>query len=90
MRHMRTEGRSLLRKWFRAQKSPQRSFAEVLGVTQQAVSSWLSGASRPDGDTRDLIEKATDGAVPSASWRTETERARIANVRPAVATRPAA
>lgn len=74
---MRTEGRTLLRKWFRDQKRSQREVAESMGVTQQSVSAWLNGSARPDADMREALSIVTGGVVFAASWRTPAERERI-------------
>lgn len=41
----------------------QQRLAKELGVTQQAVSSWLRGISKPDEDRRDRIAELTGVAV---------------------------
>ena len=74
---MRTEGRTLLRKWFREQKRSQRDVAESLHITQQAFSAWLTGSARPDADMREALSVVSKGAVPASSWRTPAERERI-------------
>lgn len=44
----------------------QQGLAEHLGVTQQAVSSWLRGVTRPNYETRMKIEELL--GVPLADW----------------------
>lgn len=44
----------------------QKQLAEELGVTQQAVSLWLSGRSKPDANRRERIAKIT--GVPVTDW----------------------
>jgi transcriptional regulator with XRE-family HTH domain len=69
----RTEGRALLRKWMRAEKTRSQGFlAKVLDVTQPAVAAWVRGESRPAPQYRDAIFELT-GISPEA-WETKTER----------------
>ena len=44
----------------------QKQLADELGVTQQAVSLWLSGRSKPDTNRRERIEELT--GVPVTDW----------------------
>ena len=44
----------------------QTELAEKLGVTQQAVSHWVSGMSRPDPDRMKQIEDLL--GIPMAEW----------------------
>jgi len=57
----------------------QSSLAKTLGVSQPAVSAWLSGGSRPEPHLREAIEILT--GIPSGGWDTDDERALIARVR---------
>ncbi len=43
-------------------------FAASIGVKQNTVSGWLSGARRPDLDMAFRIENETGGAVPAQGW----------------------
>lgn len=47
----------------------QQGLAEALGVTQQAVSSWLRGVTRPNYETRMKIAELV--GVPVEDWTTE-------------------
>ncbi len=51
-----------LRRLRRIYKTNQ-GIADVGGVTQQAVSLWMSGKRRPGGDSCIRIERATKGKV---------------------------
>jgi transcriptional regulator with XRE-family HTH domain len=70
-------GRKLLNDWFAANESRTRAgLGERLGISGQAVGGWARGIARPDeGHMRKLLELATEGAVPEASWETEKEKA---------------
>jgi transcriptional regulator with XRE-family HTH domain len=57
----------------------QSSLAKTLGVSQPAVSAWLSGGSRPEPHLREAIEILT--GIASGGWDTDEERALIARVR---------
>lgn len=76
---MRTEGRDRLRDHLRRNGISQSAFARMVGKgrTQQTVSAWLSGDTRPDVDERTLIRHATNGYVIEEMWRTAAERAEI-------------
>lgn len=63
-----TKGALTLRDLIKPTPPPmtQKGLAEALGVTQQAVSAWLRGATRPSYETRLKIEKLL--GVPVDSW----------------------
>ncbi len=42
--------------------------AEALGVSEAAVSRWISGQCRPDGDQRLALERITARRLPVESW----------------------
>lgn len=44
----------------------ERSLAEALGCRQQSVHAWVSGASKPDPEKRDLL--AVLLGIPVESW----------------------
>lgn len=57
-------------------KLSQARVAEVVEVTQAAVSRWLDGTSRPDEVRRRVI--AAKLGVPADAWFTDNERLDIA------------
>jgi len=63
----------MLKLWLQSVRRNQNSFAEELGVTSAAVSSWTRDRSRPPAYARHRIEALTRGAVPVMSWLTAAE-----------------
>jgi transcriptional regulator with XRE-family HTH domain len=50
----------------------QDEFAAVMGVSQSAVSLWLSGGVRPTGVKRQRLERLY--GIPAKLWMTAAER----------------
>lgn len=50
------------------QDMTQREFAELLGVTHQAVNQWLRGRRFPRRELIVKIEKITGGKVKPSDW----------------------
>lgn len=59
---------SNLAEYLEQRRIRQEDFAVSIGVTQATVSRLARRAMRPGLDLALEIEKATDGAVPVASW----------------------
>jgi len=59
-------------------KLTQKALAQALGVTPQAVSSWVVGRARPSPPLRAAIERIT--GIPADAWLTDQERALIESV----------
>ena len=55
--------------------SSQSGVATKIGVSQQAVSSWVRGMTRPDDVARHKLQGAF--GIPPESWRTPEERKAI-------------
>jgi predicted transcriptional regulator len=66
-------GADLLDLWLRSSGCTQWRLALRLGCTQQAVSNWLRGVSRPNRVTRKAIQRVTECWVPSVAWATDDE-----------------
>lgn len=58
-----------LRKYLTKHGLSQEQFADLLGVTQSAVSQWLTGKTKVSHKTAALIEKRTRGELSKASLR---------------------
>lgn len=67
---LRTQGRQALRKVIG--ETPQKAFADSLGVSQPTVHAWLSGESRPKHELRVALERLH--GIPAVSWMTAAER----------------
>lgn len=78
----------MLAAWFEQTGCAKNVFAKTVGVSPPMINEWLSEnedtRSRPKGNKRKLIERATGGEVPERSWETLGEREAIARVRPIV------
>lgn len=71
----RTEGHVALRRWAEKYGRGAQSFvARAMKLAQPSVRRWFEGTSRPGLEHRTLLERLTDGAVPSAGWQTAAER----------------
>ena len=74
---VRTQGRALLVKWMRADKSRTQGFvARTLSVTQPAVRAWVRGESRPVEAYREALRRLA--GIPPEAWETRQERERRA------------
>jgi transcriptional regulator with XRE-family HTH domain len=62
-------GRTLLDEWLKAQRMQQRELAELAGCSEGSISSLLSGRRNAGRGLALALERATDGAVPVASWQ---------------------
>jgi transcriptional regulator with XRE-family HTH domain len=58
-----------------ASKGSQSDIARRLGVTQQAVSSWISGRSQPSG--KNMLEIANAYRIPMSDWLEPAEGHRV-------------
>jgi plasmid maintenance system antidote protein VapI len=68
-----SEAATKLRDYFHpAGRLTQVGVADALGVSQQSVSMWLKGRSRPSPPLREALERVT--GIPVQSWLTEEER----------------
>lgn len=54
-------------------KTRQSALAAAVGVSRGYLSELVGGTKRPSLEVAVLIERATDGAVPAASWVPEVE-----------------
>lgn len=70
-----TIGRQKLETWLAAPDRNQTRLAKMLGITQGAISNWLTGRHRPDASQRDLLETIT--GISRHDWFTDEERARF-------------
>lgn len=61
-----SRGAELLKKW--QGKRQQQEVAAELRLNETAYSRYLSGDRKPPAETMLLIERASGGAVPVASW----------------------
>ena len=61
-------GGKILLKYLLSRGEKQYAFAARAGVSNGALSDWISGKHMPSVYSAYLIERATDGAVPIASW----------------------
>lgn len=62
---------NILRTYRQTAGVSQVELAKSLGVDQSTVAKIESGKRRPSYDLMVLIEQATNGSVPLASWRNE-------------------
>lgn len=63
---VRTEGHRLLREWVKEHgRGAQADIARQVGRSEPAVSLWFDG-SRPDGDARAALQRAT--GIPVEAW----------------------
>lgn len=70
-----SDGSRQLRTFFTPPRMTQADMAKALGVSQQAVSMWVTGRSRPSAHQRVAIERIA--GIPSASWLTDEERKHV-------------
>lgn len=59
-----------------------KDIAERVGAKPSTFCDYMKGRARPKVQTRELIERVTNGAVPAASWETKEERAALAAAKP--------
>jgi transcriptional regulator with XRE-family HTH domain len=70
---VKTPGRELLKAWVSERdRGSQAKLAERLGVSEQLISQWRSGACRPGSIYRDALEAAT--GIEPHQWETDKER----------------
>lgn len=62
------DGPELLAKHLKAKRQTQAEFVEAHGLSSSLLSMWLSRKRRPGLESAVALEKATEGAVPVASW----------------------
>jgi DNA-binding transcriptional regulator YdaS (Cro superfamily) len=51
--------------------------ARLVGVAPPSVHKWFIGEARPVDVHRAIIERITEGRVPSTSWRSDDERVAV-------------
>lgn len=68
MRTFSGMGNELLRAYLDDNGEGQTAFAARAGVASSSLSEWMHDKSAPDIYSAKLIEDATEGAVPIASW----------------------
>jgi DNA-binding transcriptional regulator YdaS (Cro superfamily) len=61
-----------LERWLARNEVSQAEFARRTGITQSAISKYISGDRQPMLDEALAIERATHGAVPVEEWETDT------------------
>jgi len=61
-------GADLLREYLTDSNLSQDDFAARAGVCKGSVSLWLANKAKPTGASALVIQSATGGAVPFASW----------------------
>lgn len=59
---------SHLSSYLQSSRKSQATLAEEVGVSRGYMSELVAGAKKPGLDLAFAIERATDGAVPAASW----------------------
>lgn len=70
-----------LRKYLEQERISQADFARLAGLSQPALSQYVSGVRRPNVDAALAIERASNGAIPMSDWahsRRHTKRVRRA------------
>ena len=72
-----SDGTRQLRAFFSPPRMTQADMAKALGISQQAVSMWVTGRSRPSAHQRAAIERIA--GIPAASWLTPEERQHVEN-----------
>lgn len=70
-----TPGAENLRAYFQPNRMSQAEIAKRLGVTQQAVSSWVSGRTRPPAHHRKALQQLV--GVAEDDWLTDEERQQV-------------
>lgn len=63
-----------LRSWMSEFAWNQADLARELGITEQSVSGWFRGLSRPGLPAAIAIERITHGRVKADAWLTDDER----------------
>lgn len=77
-----TQGRRLLERFLAERGLKQADFAKKTGLTQQTVSDYVAGETRPENHlTRALIERVT--GIDCSAWFLPHERKRIRDLRAA-------
>jgi transcriptional regulator with XRE-family HTH domain len=71
-----SEGRERLIRWLGEHRVSKHAFAKRVDVSQQAVTGWLDGLTRPDDESRAFIHLVT-GIEPGA-WRLPEDDERVA------------
>ena len=62
------KGNLLLREWLKSVGWRQKDLAHELATTYPMINRWIMGYNCPRLETAVLIEKITQGYVPTASW----------------------
>lgn len=75
-----TIGRQKLVAAMRARGLSQTAVAASLKITQNSVSLWVRGLSRPEAHLRTALETVL--GIPAADWLTDSEASILAEVRP--------
>lgn len=70
-----SDGARQLRAFFSPPRMTQADLAKALGVSQQAVSMWVTGRSRPSAHQREAIERIA--GIPATTWLTDVERRHV-------------
>jgi transcriptional regulator with XRE-family HTH domain len=74
---MDAASRSPLARYLKKHKMSDAEFARRLGVQDSTVYRWRTGKRRPDIDSANAIERATNGAVPASSWSRRVRKALV-------------
>jgi DNA-binding XRE family transcriptional regulator len=67
-RRAEPNGPKLLKGWRESARLCQQQAADLIGIDLARYNAFERERARPGLDWADLIEKATDGAVPMGSW----------------------
>ncbi|MCH9834952.1 helix-turn-helix domain-containing protein [bacterium] len=72
-----TQGSRTLKAWLDDGRTNRRTFADLCGVSRQAVHRWESGEARPSAKQQHRIAHLTSDAVRVVDWLTAAERVEV-------------